>query len=67
MRTSATPARERRQRLPAGAARGLRNMEQNDLWTAACAIAAGATLLTADMDFLHLHPTPLLVEYVDPR
>ena len=35
---------------------GARNMGKNDLWIAACAKAAGATLLTTDNDFAHLPP-----------
>lgn len=45
---------------------GARNMGKNDLWIAACAKAAGATLLTTDKDFSHLDPDLLAVEYVDP-
>ena len=36
---------------------GSRNMGKNDLWIAACAKAAGATLVTADADFDHLDQT----------
>ncbi len=32
-----------------------RNMGKNDLWIAACASILGATLLTTDADFNHLH------------
>jgi predicted nucleic acid-binding protein len=46
--------------------RGARNMGKNDLWIAACAKAAGATLLTTDRDFDHLSPGLLDVELVDP-
>jgi predicted nucleic acid-binding protein len=35
---------------------GARNMGKNDLWIAATARAAGATLITTDKDFDHLHP-----------
>lgn len=45
---------------------GARTMGKNDLWIAACAKAAGATLLSADQDFEHLAPTLLSVAYVDP-
>lgn len=45
---------------------GARNMGKNDLWIAACAQAAGATLLTTDRDFDHLSPEMLNVELVDP-
>lgn len=45
---------------------GARNMGKNDLWIAACGKAAGATLVTTDKDFEHLHPDLLSVEYVDP-
>jgi tRNA(fMet)-specific endonuclease VapC len=37
------------------------NMGKNDLWIAACALATGATLLTTDRDFDHLHPNTLRV------
>lgn len=37
------------------------NMGKNNLWIAACALATGATLLTTDKDFDHLHPNPLRV------
>ena len=46
--------------------KGARNMGKNDLWIAACAKAAGATLLTTDQDFDHLSPELLEVERVDP-
>ncbi len=50
---------------------GARNMGKNDLWIAACAMASGATLLTTDKDFDHLHASPpdpglLTVSYIDP-
>ncbi|MCA9707791.1 MAG: PIN domain-containing protein [Myxococcales bacterium] len=45
---------------------GARNMGKNDLWIAACAKAAGATLLTTDKDFEHLAQTLLSIEFVDP-
>lgn len=41
-------------------------MGKNDLWIAACAKAAGATLLTTDNDFTHLIPGHLDVEVIDP-
>jgi len=41
---------------------GARNMGKNDLWIGACARAAGATLLTTDKDFGHLHTPMLSVE-----
>jgi predicted nucleic acid-binding protein len=44
---------------------GARAMGKNDLWIAACAKAAGATLLTADRDFDHLTPALLPVERVE--
>jgi predicted nucleic acid-binding protein len=50
------------QRHPQGA----RNMGKNDLWIAACAKAANATLLTTDKDFGHLAPEVVDVAYVDP-
>lgn len=46
---------------------GARNMGKNDLWIAACAKAAGATLLTTDRDFDHLNPMLLSVESIDPN
>lgn len=45
---------------------GARNMGKNDLWIAACAKAAGATLLTTDNDFTHLIPDHLDGEVIDP-
>lgn len=45
---------------------GARNMGNNDLWIAACAKAAGATLLTTDNDFSHLIPDHLDGEVIDP-
>jgi tRNA(fMet)-specific endonuclease VapC len=45
---------------------GARNMGKNDLWIAACAKAAGATLLTTDNDFTHLVPDHLDGEVIDP-
>lgn len=44
---------------------GARNMGKNDLWIAACAKAARATLLTTDKDFAHLTPELLDVEVID--
>jgi predicted nucleic acid-binding protein len=45
---------------------GARNMGKNDLWIAACARAAGATLLTTDNDFTHLIPDHFDGEVIDP-
>jgi predicted nucleic acid-binding protein len=45
---------------------GARNMGQNDMWIAAVAKFTGATLLTTDKDFDHLHPTHLQRIYIDP-
>ena len=45
---------------------GSRNMGKNDLWIAAAAKAAKATLLTTDNDFAHLAPVHLDVEIIDP-
>lgn len=45
---------------------GARNMGKNDLWIAACAMAAGAILLTTDNDFSHLIPDHLDGEVIDP-
>jgi predicted nucleic acid-binding protein len=46
--------------------KGARNMGKNDIWIAARAMAAGATLLTTDRDFDHLSPTLLDVVRIDP-
>jgi tRNA(fMet)-specific endonuclease VapC len=46
---------------------GARNMGKNDLWIAACAKAASATLLTTDTDFDHLDTAFLAIEHVDPN
>jgi tRNA(fMet)-specific endonuclease VapC len=54
-------------RVSRGAAKGARNLSDNDLWIAATAKAAGAVLLTSDKDFLHFHPDHCLVQYIDPR
>lgn len=51
------------QQHPAGA----KNMGQNDLWIAACASAAGATLLTIDTDFNDLPRDLVAVEYIDEK
>jgi len=45
---------------------GARQLSDNDMWIAATAKAANASLLTTDHDFLHLHPHYLFVQYVDP-
>jgi len=42
-----------------------RSMGKNDVWIAATAKASGATLLTTDGDFAHLHPTHLTHIRVD--
>ena len=41
------------------------SMKQNDLWIAATAKATGATLITTDKDFDHLHGRILTREFVD--
>ena len=46
---------------------GARNMGKNDLWIAACAKAADATLLTTDGDFDHLAAQTLEVAMVAAR
>jgi tRNA(fMet)-specific endonuclease VapC len=51
-------------RLNRTASAGARQLSDNDLWIAATAKAAHASLLTTDGDFLHLHPHYLIVEYV---
>lgn len=48
-------------------ASGARNMGKNDLWIAATARAANATLLTTDTDFDHLHPALVKRELIDQR
>jgi len=42
-------------------------MGKNDLWIAATAKVEGATILTTDHDFDHLHPHLVKREYVDPN
>ncbi len=44
-----------------------RPMGKNDLWIAAAVKVSGATLLTSDPDFDHLHPHYITVEKYDPR
>jgi tRNA(fMet)-specific endonuclease VapC len=51
------------QPLPVGMS--ARNMGKNDLWNAATANATGASLLTTDTDFNHLHSTFLDLNRVD--
>jgi len=46
---------------------GARNMGKNDLWIAAATKATGATLLTTDTDFDHLHSAQLQRIYIDPK
>ena len=43
------------------------SMTQNDLWIAATAHASGATLLSTDKDFKHLHEIWFDFIYVDPE
>jgi predicted nucleic acid-binding protein len=50
-------------RVPHGAV----TMGKNDLWIAAVAKVTGATLLTCDKDFDHLHPGQIARIYIDPR
>jgi tRNA(fMet)-specific endonuclease VapC len=50
-------------RVPGGAM----VMGKNDLWIAAVAKVTGATLLTCDTDFDHLHPSQITRIYIDPR
>lgn len=40
---------------------------ENDLWIGACAKVYGATLLTMDTDFDHLHPQHLTRIYIDQK
>jgi len=51
-------------RLRAGGSQ--ENRGENDLWIAACAVAAGVPVLTADKDFLVFEHPGLQVEFVDP-
>lgn len=44
-----------------------RPMGENDLWIAATARVSGATLLTADRDFDHLHPANITRILIDPE
>jgi tRNA(fMet)-specific endonuclease VapC len=44
-----------------------RSVADNDVWIAACAAAADATLLTTDRDFDPLHPSHLNRVWIDPR
>lgn len=44
-----------------------RTVSNNDVWIAACAAAADATLLTTDLDFDPLVPRYLDREWIDPR
>ena len=41
-------------------------MGKNDLWIAATASAATATLLTTDKDFNHLPSSLLTCQWIDP-
>jgi len=40
---------------------------QNDMWIAAATKATGATLLTTDKDFDHLHPTHINRVWINPN
>jgi tRNA(fMet)-specific endonuclease VapC len=44
-----------------------RTMSKNDVWIAACARVAAATLLTTDKDFDHLHGTWIDRIWIDPN
>ncbi|MVM30565.1 PIN domain-containing protein [Spirosoma sp. HMF4905] len=44
-----------------------RNMGKNDLWIAASASLTGATLITTDKDFDHLHGQYVEVVWLDPN
>ncbi len=48
-------------------AKPMRIMSGSDLWIAAAAKASGATRLTSDSDFDHLHPLHITVEKYEPR
>ncbi len=43
-----------------------RAMGKNDVWIAATAYVTGATILTTDRDFNHLHPQLMTREWIDP-
>jgi tRNA(fMet)-specific endonuclease VapC len=51
--------------IDAESARRGRKMGKNDAWIAAIAKVQGATVLTTDQDFSHLHPDLVEIEYVD--
>jgi predicted nucleic acid-binding protein len=44
-----------------------RTVSDNDVWIAACAAAADATLLTTDRDFDPLDPRYMERVWIDPR
>lgn len=44
-----------------------RSMAKNDVWIAATARATGATLLTTDKDFDHLHGNHITRIWIDPE
>jgi tRNA(fMet)-specific endonuclease VapC len=44
-----------------------RTMSKNDVWIASCARVTGATLLTTDKDFDHLHGTWIDRIWIDPN
>ncbi len=44
-----------------------RPMGKNDAWIAATAYVTGATLLTTDKDFDHLHSRFLICDWIDPN
>jgi hypothetical protein len=46
---------------------GARVLGDNDLWIASTTNAADGVLLTADRDFLHLHPGHCFVQWIDPQ
>ena len=43
-----------------------RNMGKNDLWISATTLVTGASLVTTDADFLHLHNVFFDVIFVKP-
>jgi tRNA(fMet)-specific endonuclease VapC len=44
-----------------------RSLGKNDAWIAATAYVTGATLLTTDKDFDHLHPKFLIRDWIAPH
>jgi len=53
--------------LDAYSERAGRSMGKNDPWIAATAHATGACILTSDLDFEHLSPDLIPLEWIDPK